>query len=173
MTMNRRLLQLGAPSLAILGAYKLSESNLRGTNMKNLKKTAVDTVLEFLDRINQHDADKLAEYMTEDHVFIDTLGQSVGGREKMSSGWRGYFAFCPDYWVSHEEVFPSGRRVAIFGAAGGTIAVDGKLPPENKWRASAAWFAIVESGLVKQWRVYADNKPVYDILARSKRNPGP
>jgi ketosteroid isomerase-like protein len=141
--------------------------------MKNVNKSAVDTVLGFMDSINEHDVDKLAEHMTEDHVFIDSLGQSVSGREKMRAGWRGYFAFCPDYWVSHEEVFPSGKLVAVFGAAGGTIAADGKLSPENKWRASAAWLAIVERGLVKQWRVYADNKPVYDILARSKLNPGP
>ena len=90
--------------------------------MKSVNETAVDTVLEFIDRINQHDVDKL-------------------------------------------------KSVAVLGAAGGTIAADGKLPPENKWRASAAWLAIVEQGLVKQWRVYADNKPVYDILARS--NPSP
>ena len=31
----------------------------------------------------------------------------------------------------------------------------------------AAWLARVENGLLKEWRVYADNKPVYDILARS------
>jgi len=40
--------------------------------MKNVNKSAVDTVLRFLDRINQHDVDKLAECMTEDHVFIDS-----------------------------------------------------------------------------------------------------
>lgn len=139
--------------------------------MKHTDESAVATVLEFLDRINRHDADKLAEYMTEDHVFIDSLGQSVSGREKMRSGWRGYFAFCPDYRISHEEIFASGNRVAVFGAAGGTIAADGKLPPENEWRASAAWLAVVEEGLLRQWRIYADNKPVYDILARSKSNP--
>jgi ketosteroid isomerase-like protein len=139
--------------------------------MKHVNEPAVGTVLEFLNRINQHDADKLAEYMAEDHVFIDSLGQSVRGREKMRSGWRGYFAFCPDYWISHEVIFPSGERVAVFGAAGGTLAADGKLSPENRWRASAAWLAIVEGGLIKQWRIYADNKPVYDILARSKPNP--
>jgi hypothetical protein len=55
----------------------------------------------------------------------------------------------------------------VFGAAGGTIAVNGKLPPENKWRAPAAWLAIVENGLVKEWRVYVDNKPVYDIMAKA------
>jgi ketosteroid isomerase-like protein len=171
MTINRRLLLVGAPTLAILGVCEASD-NLLSTKMKSVNKSAVDTVLVFLDLINQHDVDKLAEYMSEDHVFIDSLGQSVSGREKMRSGWRGYFAFCPDYWVSHEQIFPSGTLVAVFGAAGGTIAVEGRLSPENKWRSSAAWLAVVESGLVKQWRVYADNKPVYDILARSKPNPG-
>jgi ketosteroid isomerase-like protein len=139
--------------------------------MGNTNNSAVDAVLEFLDCINRHDVDQLAERMTPDHVFIDSLGQSVIGRENMRAGWRGYFAFCPDYSVSHEEIFPSGKLVAVFGVAGGTIATDGELRPENKWRASAAWLAIVENGLVKQWRVYADNKPVYDILARAK--PGP
>jgi ketosteroid isomerase-like protein len=138
----------------------------------NVNESAVDTVLKFMTSINRHDVDKLAEYMTADHVFIDSLGNSVSGREKMRSGWQGYFAFCPDYWVSHEEMFPSGKLVAVFGAAGGTIAAEGKLPPENKWHASAAWLAIVEGGLIKQWRVYADNKPVYDILARSTSNSG-
>lgn len=128
----------------------------------------VDTVLRFLELINLHDADQLAQAMTEDHVFTDSLGRSVVGRENMRAGWRGYFAFCPDYWVSHDEIFATGARVAVFGAAGGTIAVDGKLPAENQWRASTAWLAVVAVGRVQQWRVYADNKPVYDILARSK-----
>jgi hypothetical protein len=90
----------------------------------------------------------------------------------MRAGWRGYFTFCPDYWLSHEEIFADGNRVAVFGAAGGTIAVAGKLLPENKWRTQGAWLAVVEQALVKEWRVYADNKPVYDIMARLKSNPG-
>lgn len=128
----------------------------------------VETVLDFMGRINQRDADKLAEAMTEDHVFIDSLGQSVRGREKMRAAWRGYYALCPDYWVAHEEILQNASVVAVFGTAGGTIAANGTLPAENQWRTSAAWLAIVENGLVKQWRVYADNKPVYDILARPK-----
>jgi uncharacterized protein (TIGR02246 family) len=130
----------------------------------------IDTVLNFLDRVNQRDADKLAELMTEDHVFIDSLGQSVRGREKMRAGWRSYYAFCPDYSVSHEEIFQSGDVVAVFGSASGTIAAQGKLPPENKWRTPAAWLAVVEKGMVKEWRVYADNKPVYDIMAKQTRS---
>jgi uncharacterized protein (TIGR02246 family) len=135
--------------------------------MENTGQLA-DVVVQFMERINQHDADKLADLMSEDHIFIDSLGQSVRGRDQMRVGWRNYYLFCPDYWVSHEEIFSSGDAVAVFGAAGGTIAANGKLPPENKWRTSAAWLARVERGLVKQWRVYADNKPVYDIMSRLK-----
>jgi ketosteroid isomerase-like protein len=133
--------------------------------------SAIETVLDFLDRINKRDADKLAELMTEDHKFIDSLGNTMQGREKMRAGWQGYYSFCPDYWVTHEEILGNGNIVAVFGAAGGTIAANGKLPPENKWRTSAAWLAVVENGLVKKWQVYADNKPVYEITAKSKPQP--
>ena len=133
---------------------------------------ATETVLQFLERINQRDVDGLAACMTDDHVFIDSLGHAVRGRDGMRAGWRGYFTFCPDYWLSHEEIFADGNRVAVFGAAGGTIAVAGKLLPENKWRTQGAWLAVVEQALVKEWRVYADNKPVHDIMARLKSNPG-
>jgi uncharacterized protein (TIGR02246 family) len=130
--------------------------------------TPVETVIEFLDGINQHDADKLAELMAEDCLFVDSLGHEVRGCETMRGGWRGYFAFCPDYSVSYQEVLANGNKVAAFGTAGGTISANGELPEENKWRIPAAWLAVVEDGLVKEWRVYADNKPVYDIIARSK-----
>ena len=129
--------------------------------------TPIEMVLEFMDRINQRDPDKLAELMTEDHVFIDSLGQTMRGRATMRKGWQGYYAFCPDYWVSHEDIFQSGSIVAVFGAAGGTIGVNGQLLAENKWRTPAAWRAVVENGLVQEWRVYADNKPVYDIMAKT------
>ena len=124
--------------------------------------TPVETALLFLDRINQHDPDKLAGLMTEDHVFIDSLGRAVRGREAMRQGWRSYYAMCPDYRVSHEEIFANGNIVAVFGTAGGTIN-------EHRWETPAAWRAVIENGLVKEWRVYADNKPVYDILAKSSK----
>jgi len=127
---------------------------------------SVETVLAFLDAINQHDPDKLGGLMTEEHVFIDALGASVHGRETMRAGWRGYFEMCPDYRVSHEDIFHNGDTVAAFGSAGGTIRANGKMPPENKWHIPAAWRVVVRDGLVKEFRVYADNKPVYEILAR-------
>src|SRR5271155_840091 len=127
----------------------------------------VESVLQFLEHINQRDADKLADLMTDDFVFVDSLGQSVRGRQKTLAGGRAYYTFGPDYWVSHEEVFSSGNTVAVFGAAGGTIAADGKLPPENKWRTPASWLAVVEKGRLKEWRVYAHNKPGEETPAKT------
>jgi limonene-1,2-epoxide hydrolase len=124
----------------------------------------VDIVLAFMDRINQRDPDAIADLMMEDHVFIDSLGNTVHGREQMRAGWRGYYQFCPDYSVSYEQILPNGNLVAIFGVAGGTIH-------GSAWRIPSAWLAVVENDRVKEWRVYADNKPVYDILARSKSAP--
>lgn len=132
--------------------------------------TPIEAVLAFMERINARDAGKLAELMTEDHIFIDSLGRSVRGREAMREGWKGYYAFCPDYWVSHEDIHSDGNVVAVFGAAGGTIRSEGKLLPENKWQTPAAWRVVVEKGLIKEWRVYADNKPVYDIMAKSRKS---
>jgi hypothetical protein len=43
------------------------------------------------------------------------------------------------------------------------------LRDENRWRIPAAWRAIVHDGLVQEFRVYADNKPVYDILAKAAK----
>jgi len=48
--------------------------------------SAIETVLAFLDRINKRDADKLADLMTEDHIFVDSLGNTMQGREKMRVG---------------------------------------------------------------------------------------
>jgi len=127
--------------------------------------TPKDVVFRFVSGINRHDPDGLASLMTEDHTFVDSLGHAVRGRDPMREGWKAYFAFCRNYWIAYEKLIDNGNHVALFGTAGGTIVTNGTLPPENEWRTPAAWLAVVEGGLVKEWRVYADNKPVYDILA--------
>ena len=51
--------------------------------------------------------------------------------------------------------------VLAAGEAGGTIQV--------AWRTPAAWKAVIRGGLIAEWQVFADNKPVYEILARLPR----
>jgi len=117
-----------------------------------------------MERINARDVEGLCALMSEDHVFVDGLGNRMQGREAMRKGWAGYFHMFPDYRVSHEEIFSQGDVVAAFGAAEGTYSVGGKLPKENHWSVPAAWRAVVRNGLIAEWQVYTDNQPARKIL---------
>ena len=118
----------------------------------------VEVARAFMDRINAADVDGLVQMMTEDHTFVDSLGKSIRGKTWMRPAWNAYFGFCAEYWITDEEILESGDTVAIFGKAGGIVA-------GTRWETPAAWRAVIQDGLVREWRVYADNKPVYDILA--------
>jgi ketosteroid isomerase-like protein len=123
---------------------------------------SAETFKRFVSAINSHDVRALTALMTADHVFVDSVGNRVDGASSMEVGWRGYFAMCPDYWIQADDVMAEGAAVLAAGAAGGTI--DGV-----SWRTPAAWKAMVRDGKVAEWRVFADNKPVYEILARRQR----
>ena len=127
-------------------------------------KSPVDTVLAFLKQINARNVDGLSALMTEDHVFVDGLGNRMQGREAMRKGWAGYFRMFPDYRVSHADIFSQGDVVAAFGSAEGTLAVKEELPEANHWSAPAAWRAVVRDGLIAEWQVYADNQSARKIM---------
>jgi len=124
----------------------------------------VDVVLAFMNRINAADVDGLCALMSEDHVFVDGLGNRLQGREAMRKAWACYFRMFPDYRVSHEEIFSHDDVVAAFGRAEATYAVGGKLPKENHWSVPAAWRAVVRNGLITEWQVYADNQAARRIM---------
>jgi len=129
-----------------------------------MKNSGVDVALAFVDCINRHDVAGLVGLMTEDHCFVDGLGQEVRGREEMEKGWRGYFAWFPDYSIRVNDAFRNGKVVALFGTAQGTYAGKRNLRGENHWKIPAAWKAVVRNGRVCEWRVYADNEPVWKIM---------
>jgi SnoaL-like domain len=120
-----------------------------------------ETFFEFAAAINQHDILSLVRLMASQHAFIDGLGNRVEGAIAMEAGWRGYFAMCPDYWIRADQVIAEDGIVLAAGEAGGTI--DG-VP----WRTPAAWKAVIREGKVTEFRVFADNKPVYEILAKRR-----
>jgi ketosteroid isomerase-like protein len=127
-------------------------------------KNAADVALEFVGRINRHDVAGLAALMTEDHRFVDGLGQEVRGREPMEKGWLGYFAWFPDYAIKVDDTLSRGNVVALFGTAQGTYAAKGNLLAEAHWQIPAAWKAVVREERVAEWRVYADNEPVWKVM---------
>lgn len=132
--------------------------------------TNQEVVLAFTDRINAHDADGLGELMSDDHRFIDALGNEVQGKEKMVPGWRGYFEWFPDYLIEVNEVFAgetsAGEQIfAMFGFAGGSF----KGNSDASWRIPAAWKAIVKDGRVAVWQVFADTKIQFEMIERGSR----
>ncbi|HVP51439.1 MAG TPA: nuclear transport factor 2 family protein [Terriglobales bacterium] len=129
-----------------------------------MKKSPLDIAFAFVDRINSHDAVGLVALMTEDHRFVDGLGQEVLGREQMERGWRGYFAWFPDYSIKVDNAFSDSNVVALFGTAQGTYSANRERPAENHWEIPAAWKAIIRNQRVAEWHVYADNEPVWKIM---------
>jgi len=35
---------------------------------------------------------------------------------------------------------------------------------ENFWEVPASWLAVVQGGLLAEWRVYADNQPLRKLM---------
>jgi hypothetical protein len=77
----------------------------------------------------------------------------------MEAGWRGYFAMCPDYWIRTDNRLAEDTVVLAVGEAGGSI-------DRVEWRTPTAWKAVILENRIAEWRVFADNKPVYEILAK-------
>ena len=120
---------------------------------------SVEIFQQFVAAINNRNLSGIASLMTADHLFVDALGNRIEGAAKMESGWRGYLTMCPDYRIRVDHALADGGLVLAAGAAGGTI--DG-----HPWSIPAAWKAVIRDQRVAEWRVFADNKPVYEILAR-------
>ena len=113
-----------------------------------------DAVSAFVDAINRGDFRQLATLMTEDHRFVDSMGNEVVGQAVMVAGWTTYFELLPGYRITVDWRFDAGDRVALFGHTRATHAATGR-----EVRMRAAWLALVRNALVAEWCVFADNEP--------------
>jgi len=119
-----------------------------------------DVVRAFVNAINHQSADEIAELMTEDHVFTDSMGTAVSGRARMKAGWASYFRMVSAYTIKVEESFSDGSVVILLGVAGGIYA-------GGAWITPAAWLGKVRDNRVAEWRVYADNEPLRQLMRKS------
>jgi len=115
---------------------------------------------KFVAQINAHDPSGIVALCTEDHVFIDSLGSRLSGHKRLERAWTGYFALFPDYRIEVESAAAQDRLVLACGFAAASHTASKK-----RWRIPAAWRAIVRKGQIAEWQVYADNKPVYELLS--------
>ena len=112
-------------------------------------------------RINAHDPSGIIALCTADHVFTDSLGSTLSGRERLKEAWAGYFSLFPDYRIEIQSAVAQDTLVLACGFASATHAAS-----QETWRIPAAWRARVADGHIVEWQVYADNKPVYELLSR-------
>ncbi len=131
-----------------------------------MSDSAIPIAQAFVRAINRQDVAAIAEMMSPDHRFTDSLGNVFAGREKMRAAWAAYFRMVPDYSLAIEEFYSSGPVVVMLGLAQGTYSADGKLEEENRWQTPAAVRATVQGGLVAEWQVYADNEPIRTKMRR-------
>ena len=128
---------------------------------------ATDVAHAFVKAINAGDPDAIAKLLSEDHVFVDSGGRMVRGRDAMREAWVGYLAMVPDYTLRVEQTLSSRSLVVLLGTAEGTISEGKKLDPDNHWETPGAWKAVIRRGKVAEWRVYADNTPIREIIQRA------
>jgi uncharacterized protein (TIGR02246 family) len=136
-----------------------------------MSASAESVAKAFVQAINAHDIDALVELMSDDHVFIDSLGNSTRGKETMRKGWESYFRMVTDYTLAIDETYSMGDVAIMVGTAYGTYTTDGKLVPDNRWTTPAVLRATVDGGKVKEWHVYADNEPIRQLISKNRVQP--
>jgi ketosteroid isomerase-like protein len=107
------------------------------------------TVLKFNDCINNRDLAGLSSLMPENHTFIDRAGTVVRGKDKMTRGWKDFFESFPDYKNTFERIEVRGGLVVVRGFA---VWKKGGDPD------CVIWTAVVDNGLVAEWRIYEDTE---------------
>jgi len=125
-----------------------------------------EVVAAFIHAINAHDVSKIADMLTDGHIFIDAHENHFQGKEIMKDGWKMYFQNFPDYKIEASEFFENGNTVIVVGHASATIAEHGKINPNKHWKRPAVWKAIVSGPLIQHWQVFSDTKIVFDLLEK-------
>ena len=155
---------LEAPMKSI---YLGKESDIK-TSIQKVKEEreqleVLKTVISFVEKINEHDVEGMAELMSDDHVFTDSMGIIVKGKKEMKNAWESYFSWFPDYKITVVNTLLTNDSVGMFGKAKGTF--DSEEPSDSdKFEIPAAWRGKVKDNLITEWQVFADNEVVRDII---------
>ncbi len=135
--------------------------------LKSQNVMSDQTVFEnFVLGINSHDANVLYNYMSDDHIFTDATGLHFDGKEKVKAGWEAYFKMFPDYQIVINSFNDKATVFLAEGTAEATYGGVKNVSGDNHFKIQAAWKAVIENGKVKEWQVFSDTKPAYDIISK-------
>jgi uncharacterized protein (TIGR02246 family) len=126
----------------------------------------IEIVLSYIEAINAHDLSKLIDLMTDDHIFVDSLGKRMNDKEQIHDAWQKFIDMFPDYEISVTDILHKGNVVGIFGKASGTYTPKQKHTSDGHWEIPAAWKAVVKDGRIALWQIIADFEPVRQMKAR-------
>lgn len=79
----------------------------------------VRIVLRFVEAVEHADAAALSDCMTEDHVFVDSDGRRMEGREQALEAWSRFFGMVRDYRLGIEQTLSHGDTMVLLGTASG------------------------------------------------------
>ena len=125
----------------------------------------------FVEAINEGDLERLSALMTEDHLFKDSDGSEVRGRQDVVAAWTAFFSAVRAYKVCVQEVFRARHIVVIVGTAEGFCASSSACARESRWCVPAAWRAVVHAGRVAVWQVFVNPDPILEAMRESGEDP--
>lgn len=117
------------------------------------------TVFEnFVLQINDHNVDGIYILMSDDHTFIDALGNKTQGRDKAKNQWEIIFDVFPNYKIIINNVM---ENATVFLADGNVEATLKKIKNDQNndhYKLPAAWKAEIENGKIKSWQIFSDTQ---------------
>ena len=116
----------------------------------------VAVVVRFNDCITVGDVDELTGLMTFDHVFIDTVGHAVHGRNECRRAWQRFFDAFPGYRNVFTSLTATGPFVTMTGFSECSVV---------ELAGPALWAATVRADRVAGWQVYLDTPANREALA--------
>ena len=101
--------------------------------------------------------------MSDDHIFVDSLGMVIKGKKEMSNAWKMFLKWFPDYNITIMNTVMTDDTVGIFGIASGTFDSEDPDSTDN-FEIPGAWRAKVKDKHIVEWQAIADNEAVRDII---------
>lgn len=118
-----------------------------------------DTIMNFVEVINNKNLTYMIDMMSENFYFIDTYGDK-SNKEQMKTGWQGYFDWFPDYLIEVSDYIEGDEFSMIIGKASTSYRGN----KEKYWKFPACWKVIVNGNKIQTWQVFCDSKKQLDSM---------
>ncbi|KAF0109363.1 MAG: hypothetical protein FD163_880 [Hyphomonadaceae bacterium] len=110
---------------------------------------ATSIIIEFNNCITTKNLHVMAELLSDDHQFIDAVGNVISGKRQCLQAWQQFFELFPDYQNQFDEISFDGDYFVIHGRS---ICADARLAGAAKWKAK------VKDQCVTEWQVLATDQ---------------